>query len=430
VPKIKLTALTVAKLTPPEKGQVDYFDSTLPGFGVRLSKAGARTYFVMTRISGKLARFSIGRAKIDDDDLGVSLKDAREKAGQLTEQAERGIDPRHAIETKKRVKNAEKLVVAEKAANTFKTVAERFMVQHVDLHLSSGTKLEYKWALFGKDVAKLQNRPVDTITRPDVREILDAILDSGRPSSANKMRAYLSKFFNWCAERDLLEHVPTDRIKPPAPKVVGERTLNEAEIKLVWAAFEAEGDVFGDLFKLLLLTGQRRSEVAGIRQSELTDLDGEKPTWQIPSSRTKNGRPHVVSLSKPVVEILKNSPTIGEEGLLLTTTGNTGVTGFSKAKKHVDAWIKAKLEKEEQRPMPDWDLHDLRRTMVTMMNDRLNIAPHIVEACVNHISGGAKAGIAGVYNKAMYMDGRKEAFEAWAEYVVVLTGKDNGKNIE
>jgi integrase len=399
-----ITDTMVQKVKPAPKGKrVEYWDAIVPGFGLRVTDTGSKSFFLRKRIDTEQVRMSWSYPT-------TSLEAARIAAKSVLEDLANGINPKTKQEEEERANKV-------RLENTFKSIAERFMVQHVDLHLAPCTKLEYKWALFGKDVAKLQNRPVDSITRPDVREILDAILDSGRPSSANKMRAYLSKFFNWCAERDLLEHVPTDRIKPPAPKVVGERTLNEAEIKLVWAAFDAEGDVFGDLFKLLLLTGQRRSEVAGIRQSELTDLDGEKPSWQIPSNRTKNGRPHVVSLSKPVVEILKNRPVIGDEGLLLTTTGNTGVTGFSKAKKHVDAWIKAKLEKEEQRPMPDWDLHDLRRTMVTMMNDRLGIAPHIVEACVNHISGGAKAGIAGVYNKAMYMDGRKEAFEAWAWYL-------------
>ncbi len=410
MPKMKLTSLAVARLAPPTSGQVDYFDTTLPAFGVRVSLAGTRTYFVMTRVHGKLARLTIGKAKIKDDDIGLSLKDAREKAGGWAELAARGIDPRQ-LKVQEREGNE------ERSRNTFKAVGERFMNQYVEPRLALSTHREYRRVLFGPDTAAWTHWPVTGITRGDVRTVLDTMVERGSSGAANHTLAYLSKFFNWCAEKDLIEVLPTDRIARPGRKNVGERTLNEVEIVEVWRAFKAEGGIFRDLFKLLLLTGQRRSEVGGMRRIELSGLDGDRPVWEIPGNRTKNGRSHIVPLVSQTVAIIGGVPRIGDGGLLFTTTGATPVSGFGKAKARIDARIARRREQRGERPMLEWDLHDLRRTMVTMMNDRLGIVPHVVEACVNHLSGKAKAGVAGVYNKAVYMAERREALTAWAEFV-------------
>lgn len=422
MPKMKLTALAVARLTPPASGQVDYFDTTMPAFGVRVSLAGAKTYFVMTRVAGKLTRLTIGKAKVNDEDPGYSLKDAREKAGEWTELAGRGIDPRQ-------LKKQEHDENEERSRNTFKAVAERFMRQHVEARLAFSTTREYRRTLFGPDTASWANRPVTAISRADVRRVLDAQIERGSPTIANNTLAYLSKFFNWCAEKDLLELPPTDRMKKPSPKVVGERTLSEAEIVEVWQAFEAEGDSFRDLFKILLLTGQRRSEVGGMRRSELGGLSTSQPTWEIPGSRTKNGRPHAVPLASLAVGIITALPVVGDGNLVFTTTGATPISGFSKAKERVDSWIAEKRKERGARPMAPWTLHDLRRTMVTMMNERLAIPPHVVEACVNHISGGAKAGVAGVYNKALYLTERREALGKWAAFVEGLVAEASAETI-
>lgn len=415
MPKMKLTALAVARLAPPKTGQVDYFDTALPAFGVRVSLAGTRTYFVMTRVHGKLARLTIGRAKVNDHDLGLSLKEAREKAGEWTDLAARGIDPRQ-------MKAQERQDNEDRSQNTFKTVGKRFMRQYVKPRLALSTQREYRRTLFGKDTAAWANRPVSAITRADVREVLDAMVERGSPGAANNLLAYLGKFFNWCAEKDIVEIPPTDRIKRPGQKNIGDRTLCEAELAEAWRAFEEEGGVFGDLFKLLLLTGQRRSEVGGMRIAELTNLEGKTPTWKIPIDRTKNSRPHLVPLAPMAVEIIDARPLLGDHRMLFTTTGKTPVSGYGRAKQRIDAWIASQRKKAGADPMPDWTLHDLRRTMVTMMNEHLGIPPHVVEACVNHVSGLAKAGVAGVYNKALYLKERREALTAWAEHLEKLFG--------
>ncbi|HLO75152.1 MAG TPA: Arm DNA-binding domain-containing protein, partial [Magnetospirillum sp.] len=218
MPKIKLTSLAVARLSPPEKGQADYFDAVMPAFGVRVSPAGTRTYFVMTRIHGKLARLTVGAAKVADDGPGLSLADARKKAGDWLEMAQAGHDPRQQ-------RQAEKQAHTEKAANTFKAVGERFMRQHVEPRLAASTHREYKRVLFGPDTAAWANKPIGAVTRADVHAVLDGMIERGSPSAANSTLSYLSKFFNWCADKDLIEVPPTERMKKPSPTVVGERTL-------------------------------------------------------------------------------------------------------------------------------------------------------------------------------------------------------------
>jgi len=413
MPKLKLTALTIGRLPKPERGQVDYFDVAMPAFGVRISLAGTRTFFVMTRIQGKLARLSIGRAKTADDDLGISLKEARKKAGDCLDLASRGIDPRQ-------LKAIEKQDNEERSRNTFKALGEVFMQQYAEPRLAQSTQREYRRALFGDDTKEWANTPLTAITRADVRLVLDRMVQRGSAGAANNLLAYLKKFFNWCAENDLIEMPPTDRIRRPGPKNVGDRTLSETEVIDVWQAFEAEGGTFGDMFKLLLLTGQRRSEVGGMRVTELSGLKGDYPTWEMPRERTKNSRAHLVPLAPLAAKIISTRPLLGDHNLLFTTTGTTPVSGFGKAKQRVDALIDHQRKKTGTSPMPKWTLHDLRRTMVTMMNEHLAIPPHVVESCVNHISGGAKAGIAGVYNKALYMTERKAAMLAWAEYLEKL----------
>jgi len=300
LPKIKFTAAAVVRLSLPEKGRVDYFDANLPAFGVRLSHTGARKYFVMTRIYGKLVRLTIGKAKLKDDDIGFSLKEAREKAGELTALAEKGIDPRE-------LREAEKEANITAAKNTFKVIGERFMEKYAKPRLSAATIREYERSLFGADMKRWQERPISSITKNDVRNLLNRMVSRGSAGAANNRLAYLRKFFNWCAEEDIIEHPPTDRIKRPAPKKIGDRVLTLEEIPFVWKAFEAEGGIFGDLFKLLLLTGQRRAEVGGMTWDELFDLESEKPYWEIPAIRTKNKRPQIVPLSElehfPLIQV-------------------------------------------------------------------------------------------------------------------------------
>jgi integrase len=198
-------------------------------------------------------------------------------------------------------------------------------------------------------------------------------------------------------------------------------------------------EMFRDYFRLLLLTGQRRNEVAGMAWDEIRDLDGDDPRWEIPGERTKNHRDHIVPLAPAVVTILRRrweaqrkqaqvavdtqsgrEKARAKSKLVLSGTGETPLSGFSRAKVMLDKRVAALCKALRHKPLPPWRVHDLRRTAVTDMNE-MGTAPHIVEAVVNHVSGAAKAGVAGVYNRALYLAERRAALEAWAEKVTALS---------
>lgn len=245
----------------------------------------------------------------------------------------------------------------------------------------------------------------------------------GSPTAANHFLAYVRKFFNWCAERDKVPLAPTAGVKPPAPPAKRDRALSLQELKEVWTALDAMnadrkgGDVFATIVKILILTGQRREEVAGMKWDELKDLDGENPVWELPGDRTKNGMPHIVPLSSQAAALLKNTPRVGRSPFVFTTTGKTHVSGFGKAKERMDAAI-AKLHKKrgQSKPVPPFVLHDLRRTVSTLMHEDLRIQPHVVEAVLNHISGHRR-GVAGTYNRAEYLAEKRAALTAWADFI-------------
>jgi integrase len=158
-----------------------------------------------------------------------------------------------------------------------------------------------------------------------------------------------------------------------------------------------------------------------MRWSELRNLDTDGAIWEIPGHRTKNKQTHLVPLPRGAKAVILEQPPIGD--LVFSTTGDTSVSGFGKAKARLDDRISALRETDGLLPIASWTLHDLRRTMVTMMNERLGIAPYIVEAVVNHVSGLSKAGVAGVYNRALYLDDRRTALTKWADFLFRLSSR-------
>jgi integrase len=406
MPTTNLTAASVQRLRPPSAGQVEYYDRRLPSFGLRLSYHGTKSWFVMTRLEGKLIRVTLGRHP------ALSLADAREEARRTTTLAAAGKDPRL-------IRLAAKHKRQEERRNTFASCADEFLERHVERRLRPSTKREYRRILKGSDTRAWRDRPITQIGKREVLDVIEAMDGRGSPGASKRALVYLRKFFNWCAERDIITTVPTDRIRPPHPEVKRDRVLSDGELRYLLCALAAERSVFGTLLRILILTGQRRAEVAGMLWSELRDIDNEGALWEIPGHRTKNKHTHLVPLSPAVGNLILSLPRVGK--LVFTTTGKTPVSGFGKAKVRLDARIDEMRRLDGLEPMQSWTLHDLRRTMVTAMNERLGVAPHVVEAVVNHMSGLAKAGVAGVYNRALYLKERTLALQSWADYVAGLS---------
>jgi integrase len=403
MPKTRLTVAAVERLKPPEAGQIEYFDTHLPAFGLRISYSGTKAWFVTTRVDGKLTRITLGRHP------AITLAEARDNARQVIEQAKAGKDPREIQAEARRQKEHER-------RTTFGGIVELFMQRHVRRNLRPNTAREYRRILQGPDTEDWQSRPITSITKADVVDLLHRIEARGSPAAANRALAYLSKFFNWCLEQDQLTASPAARVRALTSTRSRERVLSPEELVWVWKGLDGWTSTFAALFKILLLTGQRRAEVGGMRWAELRDLGNDQAVWELPATRTKNRQAHLVPLATEVQDILSGLPRIGP--LVFTSRSERSISGFSKAKAVLDERITALRVKAGLAPLPAWTLHDLRRTMVTMMNERLGIAPHIVEAVVNHISGPSKRGVAGVYNRALYLDERRRALEAWATFVI------------
>jgi integrase len=213
------------------------------------------------------------------------------------------------------------------------------------------------------------------------------------------VRASLSAFFAWCIARGLAEVNPVLGT-PVAPEKPRTRVLPITELAAVWRA--CNGDAFGTIVKLLMLTGCRAGEIGGLRFGEIRD-----GVIVLPADRVKNKRAHLLSLAVPAQAVLAGWTK--RYGDCVFASG--GFRSWSYGKQQLDA----RLAAAGMRPEP-WTVHDLRRSVATGMAE-IGIQPHIVEAVLNHISGH-KAGIAGVYNRATYEKEKTAALAMWADHLL------------
>jgi integrase len=214
-------------------------------------------------------------------------------------------------------------------------------------------------------------------------------------------------------ERDIIDQSPAMGVKPAAKEKSRERVLTDDEIKLFWTACTTEGQPWGQLGKMLLLTGQRLGEVTGMTDSEITG-----DTWHLSAGRTKNGRAHYVPLSEAARDVLEAVERIkGGAGYIYTTNGTTPLSGFHKGRNHIaERMVEiASEERGDVVEIPHWTFHDLRRTAATGMA-RLGIPVRVTEAVLNHVSGTA-GGIVSVYQRHDYADEKRDALDAWARFV-------------
>jgi integrase len=268
-----------------------------------------------------------------------------------------------------------------------------------------------------------------------VRDLLDRIVDEGKPYAANRLHALLRVAFGWFVDRDIVPVSPVVT-KAPAKEESRDRVLGDDEIRWLWSAADAVGWPFGPMAKLLLVTAQRREEVSSAEWSEF-NLEGISPEWTIPRQRTKNGVANSIGLPPLAVEILRGLPQVkDEEGrarFVLSTTGSTPISGFAKAKAQLDAAMAALAQREARENgkdpahvvIPAWRFHDLRRTAASGMAAH-GIAPHLIERVLNHRSGTIK-GVAAVYNRFQYQEECRQALAVWAAKIASVVGLSEGK---
>lgn len=396
----------------------DWFlwDDKLSGFGLKVTPKGVKVFIYQYRVGGrgaKVRRYTLGKSP------GLTAEKARDLAADLYAMVTKGIDPQ-----------AEKQEERRKATDlAFSVFADRFIDDHLKSAWASahedGAALLRRYA-----VPVLTSKPLHQIDRKAITRVLART--GGKAATARNLFAVLRLLFNWAVEVGELVRSPMEGQKPPASPQSRDRVLSDAELIVVWKATKKLGYPFGPLVRLLILTGARREEVAGLEWSE---LDQSANVWNLPASRAKNGVAALLPLSKLAqVEIDVLAKRTGKSsgwprrGLLFSTTGETSVSGFSKAKRRLDKLVTELVAEGAELPsLAPWRLHDLRRTMATGLQ-KLGIRFEVTEAMLNHVSG-AKSGVAGVYQRHDWKAEKIEAAAKWSAKIFCLLARRCKSNV-
>jgi integrase len=275
------------------------------------------------------------------------------------------------------------------------------------------------------------DRPASSISKTEAVREIDRVKANAGPIAANRVLAYGRACFNWAVRRDALASSPFAGIAAPARERARDRVLSADEVGAIWRATQTLGDPYGPFIRTLLLTLQRREEVASMRWDELS---ADLTTWILPANRAKNGKAHIVHLAEPVREVLRACPRLPGVPFIFPAESGKPVSAFSLAKRRLDGTIVAERDKlraaqsgNEAAPVPGWTFHDFRRAGVTALAG-MGFPPHVCDKLLNHVSGSIR-GVAAVYQRAEFMAERKTAMEAWAGYVVAaadgVTGSGN-----
>jgi integrase len=371
----------------PEGVRLEIYDTIVPSLMLRVTPSGAKSYAVNARWAGKAGKRTIGTTK------RVSLKEARETARAWLELAQQGKDP--AELTRK---------ARETDALTFGAVMEEFIKRHVSrLRKAGDMEREIRKEL----MPRFAKRPVSAITRKDITRMLREIRDRGAIFQAHHVFGHARKFYSWAmAQEDEfdVQASPCAGINPK--ELIGEkrhreRELDDAEIRAVWKAAERMGYPMGSVWRLLMLTACRKTEVAGAMWSEF-----DNTLWTIPPKRFKTGKTHIVPLSDDTLGLLEQLPRWDAGDYLFSTTGGVKpVNGFSKAKSRLDELAAEELGRE----LEPWVTHDIRRTVRTRLS-QLKIEERVAEKVLGH----EKKGITKVYDRWEFLDERRQALAAWA----------------
>jgi integrase len=357
--------------------------------GLRLEKDA---WIYSYRIAGRARRMTIGRAP------GLTPQDARKAAQHFAGLVAIGRCPSSERKAARSLQKCKDLPVRD----MIERVAAQYL-KHAKARTRLSTWTETKRVFDREILPEWRGRRLSELGKQDVRKLIEGVAKRA-PVGANRLLATVKTFLAYSVEQDLISVSPADAIRPPAPEKARERVLSDDELGAVWRTSLGLGE-YGAICRLLILTGQRRGEVAGMTWAE---LDMAAKTWTLPAARAKNGRQHVIPLSAQALAVLGNlgpAPTLGPV---------FEPVGFSQAKARLEAELKAGAGTQ----LPPWTLHDLRRTAASGMAS-LGVRIETVEKILNHASGSFR-GIVGVYQKYDFASEKRSALDAGAAHVAAL----------
>jgi len=427
----RLTEKRIEALTARAGTHSEIADDIVRELRIRVGKSGKKSWSMLYRVvqpdgkRGEMKRFGLGAYP------KVSLAEARTKARLALEQADDGIDPAAVREEE----------IEKRQTRAFEVVLERFVELHVKQNTKEGRFARDRAAMLerakadgtikqlkgpkralGRPAAERiiadnalphwRGRSVETITRAEIHDLLDDVIAEEGVALTRELRKHLTKMLNWAADRGYMPASPMSGLRrPELGYSARERVLSMEELRRVWDAAGDLGYPFGPAYRLLILTGQRRSEIA---EMERPWIDRELRAVETPAARYKTGVAQVYPLSEPAWALVEGLPHWNAGDCMFSTTGGERpISGFSKAKERLDEKIAERDEKARAKgldvpPMEGWTVHDIRRSVATHMA-RLGIAQEHIERVLGHVV----AGVAGTYNRYSYLDEKRAALEKW-----------------
>jgi integrase len=394
------TARTVEAIKPGPRSR-EIPDKLLPGFYLVVQVSGAKSWAVRYRVQGRPRKYTIGSYP------AIDLKAARELAQRAFRAVAEGRDPGMEKSQARR----------EAPPDTVEHVARQFLQLHCRRQNRANTIAAAERAFNLHVLPAWGKRLARDITRRDVLDLLDGIVGAGHPIAANRTLAVVRAMFGWAVTRDILPSSPCAGVKRPAPETPRDRVLDDAELAIVWTAAEELGGPFAALIKLLILSGQRRDEVA---RMEWAEVDLEAGLWRLPAARSKNRKPHDIPLPPQAIEILQALPRFaGGKFVLTTDSGRSAASNYAKNKQRLDRLCPG---------LTTWTLHDLRRSAASGLA-RIGTPLPVIEKVLNHASGSF-AGIVGIYQRYGFDAEKRKALNAWGRRMAALVSFPESNVIE
>lgn len=398
----KLTDVRVQSLKP-KKDRYEVWDPAAPGFGVRVTPRGVKSFVYVYRFDGTPRRMTLGRYP------KLTLAQARIKyATAKAALDEKGVDPG-------------KLVVDGRAASRSAPTVSQLVDEYIK-KWAQPRKRSWKEdrRLLNHDVIPAMGRKkAEIVTRRDIRLLLDSIIERGAPVTANRVLAVVRKMFRFAISRDIVQSNPCEAIEAPAKESSRERVLSESEIRTLWRELEGDALHMSEsvrmVFRFMLATGQRKGEVVG---AEWDEFDLASGWWTIPAEKAKNGLPHRVPLSPLALRLLKGiQKTNGDtEYLFPSSQGSKPIRD--------DAISKAVRRNESALNIAHFTPHDLRRTVASQMASA-GISRLVISKILNHVDSGVTA----VYDRHSYDADKRKALNAWARQLETITSGQKASKV-
>lgn len=409
----QLTDNSVKSLKPRDK-QYEVFCSNPTGFGIRVNPGGSKAWFFMyTDGAGKRQRAPIGKYP------ALSLKVAREIAKQKSGDIAKGGDPAKEKRHERRLQAKAEMGMDVSTPVTMKDCMEQFIANRVRVNYkpankADGTQVWEAEQLIRKHIIpRIGDINIVEFRRGDAKAMQRAITEKSGARVAERAAQTTRAALNWLADEEIIEDAPTFRFK--SERVKRTRVLRDGEIRTLWHACDAAPLMYGSYLKMLLLTAQRRTEVATMRWDDINETD---QTWTTKVKSAKSEEIEVVvplsTLAQRVLDALPRQD--GSDYVFPKQRGNGPFKAHTITKKIVDKHLDGALG--------DWRFHDLRRTCRTNL-PRLKVLPDVAEAVIGH----KKQGLDAVYNQYEYLDEKREALQKWADLIaeIVTPTDDEGK---